>query len=93
MYLVCNSAAGVYAPQQIYEGYKDNPAWDWSKISQKDREILEAGPEGPENDYYFEVWAFALDNITVHSPDGVLYHLEHPEDVWLIPEGKTFDDF
>lgn len=80
--LIANSHHGQYIPQLIAQGEIINPLWDWSKVSEDDKKAL---LDGPDNEWYWDAWSNALDNITVNF-EGVQYFLCHNDDLWLIPD-------
>lgn len=61
-HFVLDARNGQYIPQQVYSMFKDNPFWDWSKVS---KEAVASVDNGPEDEYYWESWEEILNNVTI----------------------------
>ena len=87
--LIAVSRLGVYAPQIVTQGNLENPAWDWSEVSQEDIDCLLKGPE--DNEWYFEAWENAMNNIKIEH-DGYHYQLMNNEDLWAVRTDASEDE-
>jgi len=80
--LLLESNRGIYIPQVFAQDF-DIPLPE--NIA---RDLL----EGPENEWYWESWAWVLDNVTFLEK-GARYSLYQDGDLWAIPEGFDTDEW
>jgi hypothetical protein len=83
--LLCGDK-GIYIPQAFVQSY---PTEVWG-ISEEDADILKEGPEG---EYYNEVWSNVLDNAVMQSLiKGLHYTLYQDGDLYIVPSNYEWSD-
>jgi hypothetical protein len=80
--LLLESNRGIYIPQTFARDF-DIPLPE--NIA---RDLL----EGPENEWYWQSWAWVLDNVT-YVEKGTRYGLYQDGDLWAIPEGFDTEEW
>ena len=83
MILVADSHHGQYIPQLVTKGEINNPNWDWSNVSKEDIKSLK---KGPSDDFYWDAWDNATNNIKIKDNTGREYFLHQDGDLWAIPQ-------
>lgn len=80
--LFLDSARGVYIPQNFAESISLE---DWTGIKPEDLETLK---EGPDAEFYWDVWTSVLD--CAESKDGYVLHQDG--DLWLVKRDAATED-
>lgn len=91
--LLLSSNRGTGLPKDFIEETEGVEDWEYN-VSDEDIECLKEG-DTPENEWYWEAWTNVLDNATFTYPDGskgVLHLGEACGDLFVIPEGYSFED-
>ena len=82
--LYANSALGIYIPQYFAETVKRDQIL---YVTEEDWKILEAGPDGPECEFYLETWDTVL-NCAETRDGGVLWQ---DGDLWIVYAQDAID--
>jgi hypothetical protein len=83
-----SDARGVYIPRDFCDINRSRV----TGLEPDDWTILEAGPDGPDNEMYWDVWCGVCDNAVVTDTNGVRYRLHQDGDLWLVPEGMEWSE-
>ena len=78
MFCLIDGNRGIYIPQQFAKNWGDAVLFGASK---KEIQIL---IEGPENQDYWDCWAYVVDNIRF-TFDGIECTLFEDNDLWAVP--------
>ena len=79
---------GVYIPHDFALSFA-NRERDVSGVDNEEWATLE---NGPDEDFYWDVWADVCDHAVVTDEHGVQYHVYQDGACWLIPLGMEWDE-
>lgn len=88
MLLWLSDARGVYIPRDFATSFRDR-AESVSGVSAEQWEILE---QGPDAEYYWDVWNEVEQSAVITDDNGVKYTIRQDGDCWLIPEGMEYNE-
>ena len=86
--ILLNDSRGVYIPQTFAETF-DMEGWG---VSDKDRDILLAGPDYKENEFYWETWDSVLSNASYTDKNGNIWHLSQEGDLFAYCDHLMTDE-
>ena len=84
--LYTSDARGVYIPQHFAESIKRDCV---EGVSAEDWAILESGPD---HEHYWDAWNDVEQTAIVMDQTGKRFTLYQDGDLWLIPEGFSFEE-
>lgn len=88
-FLYLDSSRGIYIPQAFFSGTKPE-CIVWGCDEEQKAWVLESC-DSIESEYYWEAWAWVLDNLKVQHPEtGLQSTLYQDGDLWLVPEMYRF---
>lgn len=92
MECIINGNRGIYLPQAFISSYRNNIKQ--GTIDQDDIDILE---DGPEDEYYWDVWEDILDNaiVLIDGKEYSLYQkysLYQDGDLFIVAEGEEISE-
>lgn len=87
--LICDSHYGIYSPQFVMEQIRDKQiiCKNYSEVEKYFSDL-----STPDNEFYWSAWCDLIDNAILLDKDGNEYYIDHPEDVWAVPVGTSFED-